>query len=249
MNRLAIGGVVVGILLTACGGGDGGPGVSSKPINPGPPPGSYDLRAAMAALEANGSSTPVSLSGTAMSGGSSYSFTGTGTWALSPGTGGTFNGAVARLQTTTLSGTITVGGTSKPYSSSAVNAYDGATGAILGESQSGEVDVASAPILIPSAVGTTPTILGTLSRYTDSTLSVVLGTTQISVAVALNPIDPGTTEVVRFTFNSYDTSGSLVESDTQSYYLTEQSVLSFYGATASNASGSLSVAAQVSATP
>ena len=43
-------------------------------------------------------------------------------------------------------------------------------------------------------------ILGTLSRYTDDTLSVVLGTTQVSVAVVLIPVDPGSPEVVQFTY-------------------------------------------------
>jgi hypothetical protein len=51
--------------------------------------------------------------------------------------------------------------------------------------------VAQAPVAIPMTVGTSPMILGTLSRYTDDTLSVVLGTTQVSVAVVLIPVDPG----------------------------------------------------------
>lgn len=243
MSRLTIGVVVMGLAVTGCGGGGSSGGSTMQNLQM-PPPGSYDLQKAMVALEASGSSTPVNLSGTAMSGGTSYPFTGTGTLTLASGTSGTFNGGAATLQTMTITGTITVAGKSTAYDSSVVNAYEGATGAILGESESSEFDVASAPIMIPSSVGTTPMILGTLSRYTDGTLSVALGTTQISVAVQLIPVDPGTREVVEFTFKSYDMSGSPVETDTQSYYLSENSAMSFYGATASNASGSLSVTLQ-----
>lgn len=242
MSRLTIGVVVVGLMVSACG-GSGGSALGDPPVTM-PPPGSYDLQKAMSALEASGSSTPVSLSGSVTRSGSSYSFTGTGTLTLGPGTSGMFNGGAALLQTITIAGTISVAGTSSPYSSSVVNAYESATGAILGESQSAEVDVASAPIIIPSSVGTTRMILGTLSRYADSTLSVALGTTQISVAVELLPVDPGGQEVVQFTLNSYDMSGMLVQADTQSYYLTEDNVLSFYGATANNSSGTLSVTPQ-----
>lgn len=239
MSRLATGFVVAAISLAACGGGNG------NMSDPPPPTNSYDLRAAMGALEEQGTSTPVNLSGTAISGGSSQLFTGTGTFSLSPGTSGTFNGEMALLQTTAIAGTITVGGTSTAFSSSAVNAYDGATAAIVGQLQTTkEIDVASAPIMIPTSIGTMATVLGTLNRYSDSTLSVALGTTQISVDVEYLPIDPGTTEVVQFTFQSYDMSGALVETDTQSYYLSSDSTLSFFGATANNASGSLSVTLQ-----
>jgi hypothetical protein len=178
-----------------------------------------------------------------VTGASSYSFAGTGILSVSSGTSGMFNGGAALLQTTTISGKIDVGGSSTPYTSSVVNAYESGSGiaAILGESQSTEFDVASAPIMIPSSVGTTAVVLGTLSRYTDSTLSVALGTVQISVDVEVQAADPGSPEVVRFTFRSYDMSGVLVETDTQSYDLTEASALSFYAATANGTSGSLSV--------
>lgn len=235
MGRLAIGVVVAAFLVAGCGGGTGG---GSVPL---PPPDSYDLQKAMRAFEASGSSTPVSLSGTANGGASSGSFTGTGTLTVSAGMTGTFNGGTALLQTATAAGTITVGGASTGYSSEVVDAYDGSTGSILGESKSGEFDVASAPIMIPSSVGTTPMLLGTLIRYTDSSLSVALGTTRISVDEMLAPIDPGTAEVVRFTFKSYDVSGDLVETDTESYWLTNDGAAYFYGTTANAASGSLSL--------
>jgi hypothetical protein len=231
-QRLVLG-AVTAVALCACGGG----GSSG-----GPPPGSYDLQSAMVALNRGGLSTPVTLTGSVIANGTSVPFTGTGTVTLSAGVDGTFNGAPALLQTETIAGTVTAAGQSLPYNSSAVNAYVGATAAILGESQSAEFDVASAPIAIPSMVGTSPMVLGTLNRYTDSTLSSPLGTTQISVAVVSAPVDPGSPEVVQFTFKSYDMSQTLVETDTIGYSLTAGGVLSLAGATAQNASGMVNVA-------
>jgi hypothetical protein len=234
-------GLLLASVLAACGGG--GSTVQPGPVVP--PPGSFNLQSAMAALVKSGLSANVNLSGTAIVSGTSTSFTGTGLLTLSPGASGLFNGMTATLQTETISGTVTVSGHSAPYTSSVVNAYEGATAAILGESQSNnEFDVASAPITIPTTVGTSAVSLGTLSRYADSTLSVVLGTTQISVNVAMISVDPGSPEVVQFTYKSFDTSQALVETDTVSYYLTEGSILSFYSATAQNASGTLNVMPQ-----
>jgi hypothetical protein len=137
----------------------------------------------MAALVGSGLSTNVNLSGTAIANGTSTPFTGTGTLTLSPGVSGIFNGTMAQLQTQSISGTVMVAGQTSPYNSSVVNAYEPATAAVAGESQSTEFDVAQQPIMIPTTVGTSVTMLGTLSRYSDSSLSVALGTVQVSVAV------------------------------------------------------------------
>jgi hypothetical protein len=198
----------------------------------------------MFALVRGGLSTPVALSGSAIVNGTAVPFSGTGTLTLAAGTNGSFNGMTALLQTETVSGTVTAAGQNLPYNATAVNAYDDATGAILGQSQTSEFDVASAPIAIPSMVGASPMVLGTLNRYTDSTLSSPLGTTQISVAITLAPVDPGSSEVVQFTFKFYDMSQTLVETDTVSYFLSAASALSFDAATAQNASGVVDVTAQ-----
>ena len=232
--------VLAALLLSACGSGGGSTGYP-RPV----PQGSYDLHAAMAALGESGLSTNVNLSGTAIVNGISNPFTGTGTLTLSPGVGGMFNGTMARLQTQSISGTVSVAGQTSPYSSSVVNAYETATTAVVGESQSSEFDVAQQPIMIPAMVGTSVTMLGTLSRYTDSTLSVALGTVQVSVAVVLIPIDPGSNEVVQFTYKVFDTSQALVETDTISYVLSENSLLSFYSAATQSASGTLTVTPQL----
>jgi type III secretory pathway component EscS len=234
-------GVLAALLLSACGGGGSGGSGYPAPV----PQGSYDLQAAMAGLVNSGLSTDVNLSGTAIVNGTSNSFTGTGTLTLSPGVSGMFNGMIAQLQTQGISGTVTVAGQTSAYSSSVENAYEPSTAAIAGESQSTEFDVAQQPIMLPTMVGTSVTLLGTLSRYSDSTLSVALGTVQVSVVVKLIPVDPGGQEVVQFTYKVFDTSQALVETDTFDYNLTEGSMLSFNSATTMNASGTLTVAPQL----
>jgi hypothetical protein len=229
-------GVLAALLLGACGGGSGNPTPS--------PQGSYDLQSAMVALVGSGLSANVNLSGTAIVNGTSNPFTGTGTLTLSPGASGMFNGMMAQLQTESISGTVTVAGQTSPYSSSVVNAYEPATAAIEGESQSTEFDVAQQPIMIPTVVGTSVATLGTLSRYSDNTLSVALGTVQVSVAVTLIPVDPGSSEVVQFTYKVYDTNQALVETDTVSYNLSENNLLSLNSAATQNAAGTLTVMPQ-----
>lgn len=234
-------GVLAALFLSACGGGGGGSSGYPAP----PPQGSYDLQAAMAALVASGLSTNVTLSGTAIVNGTSNSFTGTGTLTLTPGASGMFNGTAAQLQTQSISGSVTVAGQTSPYSTSVMNAYEPSTAAIAGESQSAEFDVAQQPIMIPMMVGTSVTLLGTLSRYSNSSLSVALGTVQVSVVVKLIPVDPGSQEVVQFTYKVFDISQALVETDTVNYNLTENSLLSFNSATTTNASGTLTINPQL----
>ena len=233
--------VVATLALTACGGG-GGSGLGGT-NSTDPPAGSYDLHAATAALVKSGLSVNVNLSGTAIANGTSNSFTGTGTLSLSPGANGTFNGMTAQTQTETISGTLTVAGQSAPYTSTVVDAYD-STAAFLGESSSSEFDVASAPITIPTTVATSATELGTLSRYKDSTRSVVLGTTQVSVVLSLAAATTGAAEVVQFTYKIYDSQQALVETDTFSYNLSESSTLTLNSATVQNSSGSLTATPQ-----
>jgi hypothetical protein len=240
-TRLTVG-ALAAIVVTACGGSDNGMLTSGPPGTP--PPGSYDLRTAMNTLEKGGLSAAVKLSGTAIVNGTATAFTGTGVLTLSPGANGMFNGKTELLQTETISGTLSVSGQSSPYSSNIVTAYDAASGAILGESQRDEFDVAQAPILIPTTVGSSAPVLGTLSRYTDDTQSVVLGTIQVSAGLLLATVDGKGPEVVQFTYRVYDTSQALVETDNINYYLSEDNVLSLYSYTAQSASGTLSVTPQ-----
>jgi hypothetical protein len=228
--------VLAALFVSACGGGGGDSG-NLTPSSQG----SYDLQTAMVALIESGQSNPIELSGTAIVGGISYAFSGTGTSTLAPGASGTFNGTTALLQSQSISGTISVAGQKEAYSSTVVNAYEPTSGAILGQSESNEFDVAQSPISIPTTVGTTSMMLGTLSRYSDSTLSVALGTVQVSVAVTAVPANAGGPELVQFTYKIFDTNQVLVETDTFSYSLTEDNVLALNSAAAQSASGTVSI--------
>jgi hypothetical protein len=193
----------------------------------------------MGAVVRSGLSARVTLSGSALGG-----LTGTGTFDLSSATAGTFNGTAALLQTEGISGSLTAPGQSLPFGTSVTKAYDSAGTAFLGERQLNEFDVAQSPILFPTTVVTTAVPLGTISRYTDASSSVVLGTTDMTVAVELIPVDPGSPEVVRFTYKIYDANHALVQTNTFSYLLTADSVLSFHSASVDDAHGTLSITLQ-----
>jgi len=116
--------------------------------------------------------------------------------------------------------------------------------AFLGELSSNEYDVAESPITYPdSVVGGSSGTLGTINRYTDSTMSVSLGTSQLSYTVTA-PVDSGGPVAVAVTNAIYDTTNTLVESDVSTFTLTTSNVLSFVSATAQTSSSSLLISAQ-----
>lgn len=234
--RKCVVGIVLGLSLAACGGGG--------TVSNTQPTGTYDLQAAVTAYSEAASSVPVTLTGTAMANGTSVPFTGTGTYTAAAGASGTFNGVAALEQTVSISGTITAAGQSRPYSTSAVDAYAASSGDILGQSQSSEYDIASAPIVIPSTVSAGGQVLGTLNRYTDSTQSVALGTIQISVTVGQISGGSGGAYTAQFTYKIYDTGQNLVETDTYDYMLTAGMALTFSSAGATTSSGSVTVTSQ-----
>ncbi len=92
-------------------------------------------------------------------------------------------------------------------------------------------------------VGGSSGTLGTLSRYTDSTMSVSLGTAQVSYSV-MAPVDPGSPIGVVVTTKIYDTQNTLIETDVTNYTMTSSSVISLSGASAQNQFGTLTVTAQ-----
>jgi hypothetical protein len=85
--------------------------------------------------------------------------------------------------------------------------------------------------------------LGTLSRYTDSTMSVSLGTAQESYSL-LTPVDPGSPIGIVVTTKIYNTQNTLIETDVTNYTMTTSNVVSLAGASAQNQSGTLKVTVQ-----
>jgi hypothetical protein len=206
----------------------------------------FNLQAGFAYLLANGQVSSVTLSGDAIVNGVSTSFTGSGTLTLSPVMADTFNGTAGVSQTETISGTVTTAGQSANYASSVTDYYSSsATPAFLGESANGEYDVAQAPFDYPTLVdGGSNGILGTLDRYTDSTMSVSRGTIQVSYSVLL-PTDPmGTPQrVVDVTATIYDIQNIVVETDIIKYTLSSTGTMIFDDATVQSGTGNLSVIA------
>jgi hypothetical protein len=225
------------ILIPACGGGNNAPMQY-------PPTYNYDLQAGMAKMVANGLSSNVALSGTVTVNGVATAFTGSGTFTRPPAVSASFNGTAALSQTTTVAGSITAAGQTSPYSTSVTDYYASSDSAFLGEVSASEYDVAQTPFLFPtSVVGGSSGTLGTLSRYTDSTMSVTLGTVQVSYSV-LAPVDPGSPIPVEVTTKIFDTHNTLIETDVLDYTMTTISVVSLSGASAQNQSGTLKITAQ-----
>jgi hypothetical protein len=224
------------ILISACGGGNNDAPMQS--------PANYDLQAGMAKMVTDGLSANVALSGTVTVNGVSTAFTGTGSFMRPPAVSATFNSTAAMSQNTTVSGSIMAAGQTSPYSTSITDYYASSDGAFLGEVSASEYDVAQAPISFPTMiVGGSSGTLGTLSRYTDSSMSVSLGTVQVSYST-LTPVDPGSPIGIVVTTKIFDTQNTLIETDVTTYTMTSSSMISLSGASAQNQSGMLTITVQ-----
>jgi hypothetical protein len=206
----------------------------------------FDLQAGFAYLLAHGQVSSVILGGDALVSGVSTSFTGSGTLTLAPSVATTFNGTAGVSQTEVISGTVTTAGQSANYASSVTDYYSSGAPTFLGESANGEYDVAQTPFNYPTMIdGGSTGILGTLDRYTDSTMGVSLGTIQVSYSV-LPPTDPISTvqqRLVEVTETVYDIQNIAVETDIINYTLSSTGTMIFDGAIVQNATGNLSVTA------
>jgi hypothetical protein len=223
--------------LIGCGGG-------SSSIATTPPPTTFDLQTGIAGLVMNGQTASVTLSGTAIASGSSVPFTGSGTLTLAPAQSATFNGAGALSQIETISGTVTAAGQSAPYSSSVTDFYATGNDAFVGESGTNEYDVAQTAFTYPTTVmAGSSGILGTASNYTDSTMGVAQGTTQVSYAVTATA-GSSSSVMVAVTDQVYDTQSTLVDTDVTNYSLTDAGVLLLVSASVQNSSGTLTLTVQ-----
>ena len=226
------------ILISACGGGNS-PSASMQP-----PPANFNLQAGMAEMVTDGLSSNVALSGTVTVNGVSTAFTGSGTFTRPPAVSATFNGTAAMAQTTTVTGSIMAAGQTSPYSTSVTDYYASSDSALLGEVSASEYDVAQAPIVFPTMVtGGSSGMLGTLSRYSDSTMSVSLGTVQVSYST-LTPVDTSSPIGIVVTTKIFDTQNTLMETDVTNYTMTSSNVISLSGASAQNQSGMLTITVQ-----
>jgi hypothetical protein len=191
-------------------------------------------------------SANVALSGSVVVNGTSTSVTGSGTYTLSAGVGGgTFNGTSATTaQTQTLTGTVTAAGQSIPINQSVTDYYATSNSNFLGETATGEYDVAQAPFQFPTSVsGGESGTLGTVLRYSDSTMSTSLGTAQTTYTTTAPTTQNGPLGIT-ITTKSYDTTNTLVETDTTNYTMTTSNVISFVSETAQQTGGTITATAQ-----
>ena len=229
--------LTVALAATAALGGCGGGGSGDRAAA------SFNLLAGYTSLVKNGEVASVTLSGNAIAGGVTTPFTGTGTLTLAPSTADTFNGTASISQSVDVSASITGSGQPATYGSSVVNHYSSGTLTFLGQESATEYDVARTAFNYPTTLADTCTgTLGVLDRYTDNTMSVSLGTIQLTYACTA-PASTGGPLAVKFTSKLYDAQGALAETDVTSYSLTSTNAMTFVSATTQNSLGNLSITA------
>lgn len=231
------------LTLVACGGGgSGGNGTPTGSSSGGSQ--TYNLEAGIANMVAHGLTVNVTFSGTVQVNGTSTAVTGSGTYTLPAGVSATFNGTAATSQTQTLAGNVMAAGQSIPVSQSVTDYYATSNSAFLGEVASGEYDVAQAQFEYPTSIqGGMSGTLGTILRYTDSTMSVPQGTAQTTYAVTAATTQGGPLGIA-ITTKIYNTQNTLVETDTTNYTMTSSNVISFVSAESQAQQGTLTATAQ-----
>jgi hypothetical protein len=221
------------VALVACGGGSGGNGNLGTS-----PAANFNLQAGIANMVAKGLSANVTLTGSVMANGTANAFTGTGTYSLAAGTSATFNGSAATAQVETLTGTVSFSGTSSQVSTTVTNYYSTSASSFVGQTEgSSEYDVAQAPFEWPtSVVGGSGGPLGTVLRYSDSTMSVSIGKASVSYSVA-SGTDASSPIQITVTTQIFDAQNNPIETDTTTYSMTSANVITFAGETANQNSG------------
>jgi len=235
-NRIFLMVGICTIALSACGGGSSGSTSQST---------TYNLQAGYSNFVTSGLNTNVSLSGTDVTSSGTVSFTGTGTLAYAAATTTTLDNSPALSQVESLNATVTVDGQSAPVTATVTDFYAPTSSAFLGEtSASGAYAIAQTPITWPdSVVGGSSGTLGTISDYTDSTMSVLTGTSQLSYTVSA-PVDSGGPVSVAITNAIYDTTNTLVETDITTFTLSTSNVLTYVSESAQTSTSTLLISAQ-----
>jgi hypothetical protein len=184
-------------VLTACGGGGGGDGVTQSKL-------SFQLQSAYKALVTHGFSKTLTISG---------SCGGSGTYTVAPATtAATFEGTAGFSASQTASLSFT--GCAPASSATTATAYFDSNYAPLGSVvQGGSYGVYTTPLTIPAtvSVGDTGT-LGTLTKYTDSTKTkLTCGSTILSYAIESDTAD---TAIVNLIQKDYELTSGVVHFST-----------------------------------
>jgi hypothetical protein len=243
MKALSLAVVTTALLLEACGGGDNG-----STAGPPPPPTSYSLATAMAGFITNGELVNVIATGSVAVNGVLTPLSGSGTLDISPAAIDSFYATPALSTSRTVTGTATVAGHTGNLSGNKVVFYDAGNFAYLGElnvdASNGEFDIAAAPIMLPEIVTVGSSgALGTINRYTDTSMSVPIGTFDYSYQVKSSP-GTATTVVVEFTYRMYDLQHNLAQTAMDDFALSSAGVLSFLSATSTDGAQWITLTAQ-----
>jgi hypothetical protein len=232
------------LVLTACGGGSGNGDLSGGGSSGGGKSQGFNLQTGIANMVSHGLAASVTLSGTVVVNGTSTAVTGSGNYTLSAGAGGaTFNGTTGTTtQTQALVGTVTASGQTLQINQSVTDYYATSNNDFLGETSSSEYDVAQAPFQYPTTVsGGESGTLGTLLRYSDSTMSKSLGSAQTTYTTTSTQNGP---LGVTITTKIYNTTNTLQETDVTNYTLSTSNVITFVSSTAQQTGGTITATAQ-----
>lgn len=211
--------------LAACGGGGGGDTATATSPVVAAVNVAFPVKAAFTNQFLNSSSLPFRLSG--LSSGTSVS--GSGTVTRGTPVSSTFEGVPALRKTTTVTGTIIVGGNSTPLSSVSSSFADTNINP-LGKSDDGEYVVVSGRANIPTTAVINDTgIIYTANTFTTSSKAVRTGTNTVSFA--LQP-DTGTTGLLRIISVDRNVAGATTFTSTATLRIDSSGAFTFLNETA-----------------
>ncbi len=214
-------------MLSACGGGGGGSSSSSST----PASATFPIAQAYASQISNGFSNSVKITGSV----NGTSYTGSGTFTVSPATAGTFEKQSGLANTITLTATVTVSGVTQAINTSDTSYSDSNYNPL------GDIDAGGAYTVVTnfSALPTTAHVndTGSISNsttYTDNTKTTIDSTT-----VETYVIEPDTTTSAIYDVIDKSYNGSvLTETTHERYRVTTSGAVSFVSLDFQNADGS-----------
>lgn len=195
--------------LAACGGGGGGVPASPLPVVSTD---TFQIKTAYINDFNDTSSHPFTVSGTT----AGFVVTGSGTVTQSPVTNGLFEGATVLQKTSTVTGSFVANGVTIPLIA-ADTAYMDANYVAKGWTGEGYVVVTSATNVPDTAKVNDTGLWHTSNRYANSTKTTLLGTSEVSFALAP---DTATTALLKITQIAKDTIGSTVMTATANFRMT-----------------------------
>jgi hypothetical protein len=164
------------VLLVACGGGGGGGEVApTTPVD-------YQLRTGYVNYVTSTGSSNFTVSGTYTTGGTSYPITGSGTTTLGSLSATTFEGLPAQMKAGTVTGSISVNGTSQSLNGTQYS-YVNSNYDPLGNSGTEYVVVTTRNAIPVTARVNDTNIFYTANRYTTSQKTSQLGTRSVSFVI------------------------------------------------------------------